>query len=178
MARAADLTDGEAVAVHRFVDAVRRAVGAESAWDASPGAPAVERHEADLVLWCTARGAPTVDVPIAELARASRKALVVVVRNPERVGHRGGGGDTLRLARELWSVGRVRDHAYLAVPPWASMLVAASRGVAPAAVAHAPVHALVRRVAPLHAFVVDTVPRTPQARRHLRVAAAAGRADV
>ncbi len=162
--------------MHRFVDGVRRAVGAESTWDASPGAPPVERREADLVVWCAARGAPTVDVPIAGLARAARKALVLVVRNPERVGHRGEGGATVDLAPELWSVGRVREHVYLPVPRWAAALAAVSRGVAPADVAPAPVSALLRRLAPLHAFVVDTTPRTPQARRHLRVAA--GRADV
>jgi hypothetical protein len=61
-------------------------------------------------------------------------------------------GRTEALAPVLWEIGRVREHAFLDVPPL---------GV------RAP--KLARRVAPFHAFVVDVTPRSPQARRRLRL---------
>ena len=61
-------------------------------------------------------------------------------------------GRTEALAPVLWEIGRVREHMFLEVPP---LGLRAPR--------------LVRRVAPQHAFVIDVTPRTPQARRRLRL---------
>jgi hypothetical protein len=61
-------------------------------------------------------------------------------------------GDTAELAPVLWEIGRVREHAFLDVPP----LGIRSPKLAP-------------RLAPRHAFVIDVTPRTPQARRRLRL---------
>jgi hypothetical protein len=63
-----------------------------------------------------------------------------------------GWGRTDALAPVLWEMGRVREHAFLDVPP-----VGVGRP------------GLARRVAPAHAFVVDVTPRSPQARRRLRL---------
>jgi hypothetical protein len=96
---------------------------------------------------------------LPRLARLARKALIVVARNAERPGQ-GSSPEGTELAGVLWAAGRVREHAYLAAP----------RMLAPADVVHAPAGRLVRRSAPFHAFVVDTRPRSRQARRRLRVA--------
>jgi len=61
-------------------------------------------------------------------------------------------GKTAELAPVLWEMGRVREHAFLDVPP----LGVRSPKLAP-------------RLAPRHAFVIDVAPRTPQARRRLRL---------
>jgi hypothetical protein len=109
---------------------------------------------------------------IARLASAAGKVLVVVVHNPQRLELSGGnahpGRETLGLAPVLWSSGRVREHAYLGVPRVVSFLAGARRGRAPLDVVQGPAGASVRKTAALHAFVVDTAPRTPQARRRLR----------
>ncbi|MGH7271981.1 MAG: hypothetical protein ACREJ3_16245, partial [Polyangiaceae bacterium] len=56
---------------------------------------------------------------LSGLARLARKALVVVLRNPERLAWRRS-GDAARathsVAPVLWAAGRVREHAYLIVP--------------------------------------------------------------
>ncbi len=68
---------------------------------------------------------------------------------------RSGWGRTSELAPVLWAIGRVRDHEFLDVPP----LAAGS----PSLVRFGP------RLAGHHAFVVDVTPRSPQARRRLRL---------
>jgi hypothetical protein len=94
---------------------------------------------------------------LGERAKLARKALIVVTVNADRASARGGGPDTVAIAGVLWRVGRVREHVYLGVP----------RLVAPGPVS-APASRWVRWTARRHAFVVDTAPRTPQARRRLR----------
>lgn len=96
---------------------------------------------------------------LAAVSKRARKVLLVFARNAERFGQRKA-PDTAHLAGVLWQLGRVREHAYLGLP----RLVGSSR------VVHVPAGALVRKTARLHAFVVDMSPRTPQARRRLRVA--------
>jgi hypothetical protein len=109
---------------------------------------------------------------LTELGQHAAKLVVVVVENPRawaararalvsRVTHgpkgHGGWGRTDALAPVLWSLGRVREHAYLDVPTlgWPAPKLAS----------------LAPRVASRHAFVVDRTPRTPQARRRLRLSA-------
>ena len=107
---------------------------------------------------------------IARLASVAGKVLLVVVRNPERLDFSGGaahvGRETQGLAPVLWGSGRVREHVYLAVPKVVSVIRNLANKGSPDAV-QAPAGAGVRRTARLHAFVVDTAPRTPQARRRL-----------
>jgi hypothetical protein len=101
------------------------------------------------------------------LGKLAVKLVVVGVENPgawqaearslfARVagGMNGGSGwgRTEALAPVLWEIGRVREHAFLDVPRLATR-----------------VPRLARRVAPLHAFVIDVTPRSPQARRRLRL---------
>jgi len=97
------------------------------------------------------------EVYLGARAGLARKAFVVVADNAGRPGAGGSGPDTVAIAGVLWRAGRVREHVYLGVP----------RLVAPGPV-RAPASRLVRWTAPCHAFVVDTAPRTPQARRRLR----------
>jgi hypothetical protein len=107
---------------------------------------------------------------IARLASVAGKVLLVVVRNPERLEFSGSTAnvrrETAELAPVLWGLGRVREHAYLAVPKVVSVLRKLTNKGSLDAV-QAPAGASVRRTARLHAFVVDTAPRTPQARRRL-----------
>jgi hypothetical protein len=112
---------------------------------------------------------PDWEAYLLALARAARKVLVVVVRNPKRAFGRSShpDGETAFLARVLWAVGRVREHAYLAVPSWVLALERARGRQFAGDVIDVPASAIVRLSAPLHAFVVDTAPRTPQARRRL-----------
>jgi len=110
-----------------------------------------------------------------DLARRARKLLVVIVRNPDRVGFarpHASLRQTSRLAPFLWQLGRVRDHVYLGVPwPVAGALTVFGGG-ASAEVHREPVSVVVRRTALLHAFVVDTAPRTrQQAKKRLRTLA-------
>jgi hypothetical protein len=117
------------------------------------------------------------DGHLRSLASLARKLLVVVVPNPERIGSpRWGRGsrETLSLARVLWDVGRVREHEYLVVPAVFATMARLPGDSASSVVLRGPLGAMVRRVARLHAFVVDTVPRTPQARRRLRTVEEAG----
>ena len=103
------------------------------------------------------------DERLLRLGKLARKVLVVLVPNPERPWplRPGRRSSTTELAGVLWKVGRVRERAYLGVP----------RSVAGPDVEPSVAHAgfLVRHTARLQAFVVDTRPRTPQARRRLRV---------
>jgi len=163
----------------RFVQSVAAAYGAatvlaDATLAGGPAGPAEVRVESpdalaagvervDLVVSfdAPARGAGWEPYLVA-LANRAQKVLLVFVGNAERPGG-GTSPHTTALARVLWQVGRVREHAYLGLP----RLVAASE------VVQAPAGVLVRRTARLHAFVVDTAPRTPQARRRLRVAASA-----
>jgi hypothetical protein len=94
---------------------------------------------------------------LRELSPLAQKLLVVVLQNPApwewilRWHPDGEDGDprrTAAVAPVLWELGRVREHAYLALP------------------ARVPAR-LAARLAPLHAFAVDTAPRNPQARRRL-----------
>jgi hypothetical protein len=86
------------------------------------------------------------------------------VQNPERLWppRLRGAASLAELAGVLWQAGRVRERAYLGV----SRLSAGGRGEQPSFV---PVSILTRRTARLQAFTVDTMPRTPQARRRLRM---------
>jgi hypothetical protein len=151
---------------------VRAAYGASAEVRVAGGDPA-ELPKSDLVLVHGARIEGDWRAALTELGAHATKLVVVVVENPgawpararsllARVtGENGAGHDpasegwgrTAALAPVLWAIGRVRDHAYLDVPP---LGVRAPR--------------LAARVAPLHAFVVDVTPRTPQARRKLRLA--------
>ena len=125
---------------------------------------------------------------LASLSKHAVKLVIVVVDNPRawpaqarsllsRVAGRGGKegkgdppsgenganghthahaswGKTAELAPVLWEIGRVREHVFLDVPP----LGLRSPALAP-------------RLAPRHAFVIDVTPRSPQARRRLRLGA-------
>jgi hypothetical protein len=138
-----------------------------------PFAPAA-LPEADLVVSYDA--APQIadwERYLEALARAARKALLVIVPNPDHAldHERHPGRETDRLGRVLWGVGRVREHAFLAVPAWMPMLRAIHGSQVVDGTVQAPAGRWVRLSAPLHAFVVDTAPRTPQARRRLAVAA-------
>ena len=96
---------------------------------------------------------------LRQLRSLASRALVVVVENDERVGQAGAVSHDV-LARLLWQLGRVREHVY----------VDCSRIASRECVVSAPAGRLVRATARLRAYVVDTGPRTPQARRRLRVA--------
>jgi hypothetical protein len=163
----------EQAAVARLVERVAHGCKATTTWYAQAhGNPSMGPERADVVV---AYGTPDPD-GVVDLASRAAKVLVVVLDNPDRLGlgHASGRARGAELARKLWEVGRVREHAYL-VFPRAVEVVAAARGqvVAPD-VAHAPVGPLVRSMAHLHAYVVDTTPRSPQARRRLRIAGASG----
>ena len=132
--------------------------GSPEARVALPGQAATNAETVDLVV--------SVDAParaarweeyLVVLAKRARKVLVVVAGNAERLGRRRGPGTTA-VACVLWSTGRVREHAYLGLP----RLIAPPTEILPA-----PARALVRWTARWHVFVVDTAPRTPQARRRL-----------
>jgi hypothetical protein len=143
----------------------------------------VELPKSDLVL--VHGGAPSDwQSTLVTLGKHATKAMIVVVANPrawpaqartflarvKELAHPGEGtnaastnganghhadvswGDTAELAPVLWEIGRVREHAFLDVPP----LGIRSPKLAP-------------RLAPRHAFVIDVTPRTPQARRRLRL---------
>jgi hypothetical protein len=110
---------------------------------------------------------------LRSLAGLARKVLVVIVPNPERIGSPRtgrGSGETLSLASVLWDVGRVREHEYLVVPRVVASIARLRGNSVSSTALRGPLGALVRRAANLHAFVVDTAPRTPQARRRLRTA--------
>jgi hypothetical protein len=108
---------------------------------------------------------------LEKLAAQAGKLLVLVLYNHERIGSglaaapREAAADVVRA---LWELGRVREHAYLVLPRPVEIVAAMQGRLAAPDVALAPVGALVRRWALLHALVVDTTPRTPQARRRLR----------
>ncbi len=142
---------------------------------APPGSDRPERADLVVSLGVTTGGGEWRG-RLRELAGRAAKVLVVVVRNPDRVGSRGSreGSETLDLAGVLWELGRVREHAYLVLPRAVEVLAAVQGRLLSPDVAAAPVGVLVRRTARLHAFVVDTAPRTPQARRRLRLADASG----
>jgi hypothetical protein len=129
-----------------------------------------ELPKSDLVVVHGERLAGDWRASLVELGALTSKILVLAVDNPRawpvrarslaaRFGGANGSagadgvwGRTEALAPVLWAIGRVREHAYLETPPL---------GVR--------VPKLASRVAPLHAFVVDVTPRTPQARRKLRL---------
>ena len=158
-----------------MVAVVDDAASAEQVW-AAYGAKAdvriVGKNDADLPksdLVVVHGDAPGSDwrTPLLALGKLAVKLVVVGVENPgawraearslfARVagGVNGGSGwgRTEALAPVLWEIGRVREHAFLDVPRLAT---------------RAP--RLARRVAPRHAFVVDVTPRSPQARRRLRL---------
>jgi hypothetical protein len=162
-----ELEERERAAVGRLVQRACRLYGAASTLDDRPAGPA----RADLVLSLDppARGGDWRGYVRAQAGRAA-KVFVVVVPNPERAFSRGAreGRETLDLAGVLWELGRVREHAYLVLPGPVEILAAVRGWLVAPDVAQAPVGPLVRRTARLHAFVVDTAPRTPQARRKLR----------
>jgi hypothetical protein len=110
------------------------------------------------------------------LVERAAKGLVLVTDNPHRLAlnEPPRAGDGLEVARLLWQLGRVRDCVYLVFPRVVEKLAAPTGFVVAPDVARAPGSALVRRTAHLIAYVVDTTPRTPTARRRLRVAATRG----
>ena len=129
----ADLPKSDLVVVHGD------ALGEAGTWQET--LTALGKHATKLVI-------VAVDNPGAWAAQA--RALVSRVTHGPN-GH-GGWGRTDALAPVLWALGRVREHAFLDVPPLGQ---------------RSP--KLASRVAPRHAFVVDVTPRTPQARRRLRL---------
>ena len=124
-------------------------------------------------------GAGTIDwrAILAPLVSRATKGLVLVTANPERLA---AGGDASRgveieLARLLWELGRVRDRVYLVFPRLVETLGALRPEVivAPDKSRAAPAGALIRRTArTFEGYVLDTAPRSPQARRRLRTATA------
>jgi hypothetical protein len=95
------------------------------------------------------------------LAGLARKVLVVLVTNPERTwSRRAGDRAVVELAGVLWRAGRVRERTYLGLPSLLSSREYDARSF--------PAPFVVRRTARVQAFVVDTAPRTPQARLRLR----------
>jgi hypothetical protein len=99
--------------------------------------------------------------PLGSLVRHAVKVAVVVAANPRAIEARvrslfgasaGRWGDTQEVAAVLWAAGRVRDHVWLEAPALAE---------------RAP--RFTRSLARSHAFVVDVTPRSPQARRKLRL---------
>ncbi len=174
-----ELGERERAAVRRLIERVAHGCEAATTWLGPPlGDGAAVPDHADVVVACAwfAPGEDDWRTRVADLGPRATKRLVVVGPNPHRGLGVGGSvrGEQGDLARLLWELGRVREHAYL-VFPRAVEVVAAARGqvIAPD-VAQAPVGALVRRTAHLHGFVVDTTPRSPQARRRLRIASASG----
>jgi hypothetical protein len=176
--RSLDARERDAVA--RLVD--RAAHGFEAVttlYDPPPDSDADASAHADLVVcfdpYGSAAAASDALARVADLASRAAKGLVVVLENPDRVGFgskaSNGSGAVARL---LWELGRVRDHAYLVFPRAVEALGAVAGQVVAPDVALAPVGPLVRRTARLHAFVVDTAPRTRQARRRLRIAGTSG----
>jgi hypothetical protein len=137
-----------------------------------PGAVAPDVPPADLVVSLDApsRARPW-EAHVRALGRLARKVLVVFVRNPERPRLRLGAPapGLAEVAGVLWSVGRVRERAYLGLPALLARRVGHDDAIP------VPVGFFVRRTAALQAFVVDTTPRTPQARRRLRTVAEEGR---
>jgi hypothetical protein len=156
-----DRADRASVAVRRFVDRVASAYDVTSTLEAPVAGPAV----ADLVISFDALPDESGwERYISGLARSARKVLVVILPNPDRFALRTNGRGaipTAVIAPALWAAGRVREHAYLSVPAPVARLESADEF-------QAPVSRIVRRTARLHAFVVDTSPRTPQARLRLR----------
>jgi hypothetical protein len=96
---------------------------------------------------------------LAELGKLSARALIVVVRNPRGILDRLASPPlapmchTSAIAPVLWQIGRVREHVFFDGGRLAHALEASPK--------------LQARVARMHAFLVDTAPRTPQARRKL-----------
>jgi hypothetical protein len=169
----ARVAQAQTTGVRRFVDRVAIQYGAQSVQDgAVPPAPGAGPGADLVVSFDGPAHRPQWEDYVVALSRTARKVLIVIVRNPEQMFDRMGhpAGETSNIARVLWSVGRVREHAYLGVPSWVQALERArGRSVAEDTL-QAPVGLSVRLAAPLHAFVVDTAPRTPQARRRLGLA--------
>lgn len=109
---------------------------------------------------------------LVALGKLATRALVVVAENPgtwpdqaralftwkkdaSGVGAPSDWGRTSELAPVLWAIGRVREHEFLDVPSFAAPSSRFAR--------------FASRLAPSHAFVVDVTPRSPQARRRLRL---------
>jgi hypothetical protein len=96
---------------------------------------------------------------LAASAKRAAKLVIVVSANPRRLARFLGGGPdashevcaTEALAPALWDAGRVREHVYLGAPDRVPAKLAS-------------------RFATEHVFVVDRVPRTPQAKRRLQTA--------
>jgi hypothetical protein len=132
----------------------------------------VELPRSDLVLIHGGRPEGDWQDALAKLAKYAAKLVVVAADNPHlwsvrarslfaRMTGDGNGesgrpawGTTAELAPALWEIGRVREHAFLDAPPLGERSAR-----------------LLSSVAPRHAFVVDVTPRTPQARRRLRLGA-------
>jgi len=163
-------------AVRRLVDRVARANGVGTRVEIHEGT--VDRPAAaDMVVSFDLSAGPGWERRLGALAALARKVLVVVVPNPERVGASRAAGErweTLAIAPVLWELGRVREHEYLAIPRAVAAIARLRGGTASSADLRGATGAIVRRAARLHAFVVDTTPRTPQARRRLRTAEEGG----
>lgn len=168
-----DAKTREREAITRVVERVATAYGTETRLEIHEGA-LDGLTPADLVVSLDASPqAGNLDRRLRSLAALARKVLVLIVPNPERIrwrpAERGNHG-TIALARVLWEVGRVREHDYLDIPRAVAALARLPGDAVSAGALRGPIGAVVRRAARLHAFVVDTAPRTPQARRRLRTA--------
>jgi hypothetical protein len=113
----------------------------------------LEKH--DLVVL---HGGGIREAEIVALAKLAVKLVVVIAPNPGALAARFRGkaawGATASLAPVLWSFGRVREHVFVDFPPFA-----------------AGIPRLLRVLARSHVFAVDVTPRSPQARRKLRLSA-------
>lgn len=162
----------------RVVAAVASEADARAARAAYAGAPHAEVRVArdllalprcDLVLsYDTLSRAADWRAELAALAARAQRVLVVVVPHPRAGIDRITRGvlpavcRTEVLAPALWEVGRVREHVYLDGDfPGRGALGSIASALSARLDAH---------LARLHAFVVDTTPRTPQARRRLPTA--------
>ena len=139
------------------------------------GADTTARERPDLIVACEVGvGAIDWEPRLHALVERAATGLVLVTDNPHRLGGSvlARRDDGLEMARLLWQLGRVRDCVYLVFPLVIENVAAPTGGMVGPEVARAPGGALVRRTAHLMAYVVDTTPRTPQARRRLRMTGA------
>jgi hypothetical protein len=170
------LAQRERAAVERLVERVARVYAAGSTlYETDAGGPPQAIERADVVVSRDeALSGSEWRTHVIALASRAAKALVVVQSNPHRLAFDADrrAPDPDDFLRILWELGRVREHAYLVFPRPVEVLAAVKGSLGAHDVAFAPAGPLVRRMARLHAYVVDTSPRTPQARRRLRIAAA------
>ncbi|MGH7439097.1 MAG: hypothetical protein ACRENE_25695 [Polyangiaceae bacterium] len=169
----------EQVALARLVERAaieRQAATIEYDSAARVGAAGVDAQERpDLIVACEVGvGAIEWEPRLEDLVRRAAKGLVLVTDNPHRLAGNTSArrDDRLDVARLLWQLGRIRDCVYLVFPHLVESLAAPTGWIVAPDLARAPANTLVRRAAHLLGYVVDTTPRTPQARRRRRLAVA------